>query len=238
MNIENKKTALDDDAAIYQKRDNSFQKKDLSGMGVKGKAGYFKDYYLKTVVVVALIAAFVIYMVYTIFFRNEETILSVAFLDEASITDTEAFNEKMRVSYGLTDDSELLEIADYDLDDNAMLMKFTALTAAQSVDVMICPRETFEKYSGLGYFEDLSEILPDSLYDEVSGRIVEASEVERDVDGAVVETLPAAPYGIDISGNRLYDDCGGGGDDSILCIVTGAGHMDNAIKFVDYIIHY
>lgn len=238
MNIENKKTALDDDSILYQKRDESFKKKDTSHLSAKGKAGYFKDYYMKPLIAIILIGIFASYMIYTIFFKHQETVLSVAFLNEAYLAQTDALNADMRAYYELTDEDQLLDIAYYNLDDYAAQMKFTTLTAAQSLDVVVCPKAVFEQYSKFGYFEDLSAVLPKELYEKVSDRILESSEEETDLDGNVTATMPPAPHGIDIAGNALYTDYEGIGDDVILCIVAGSKNMDNAVKFVDHVINY
>lgn len=238
MNVDNKKTVLDDDSILYQKRDESFSKKDTSHLSAKGKAGYFKDYYMKPLIAIVLIAVFAIYMIYTIFFKKQESILSVAFLNEAYLAQTEELTNDMRDFYELTDDDQLLDISYYNLDDYNMQMKFTTLTAAQSLDVIVCPKETFEEYSKFGYFADLSAVLPEDLYAKVSDRILESSEVETDMEGNVTETLPAAPHGINISGNALYTDYEGYGDDVVIGIVSSTERTDNAVKFVDYLINY
>lgn len=238
MNIENKKTVLSDDSPLYQKRDESFRKKDTSHLNAKGKAGYFKDYYMKPLIAIVLIAVFAVYMIYTIFFKHQETVLTVAFLNESYLQQTDALSEDLRSYYELTDKNQMLDISYYNLDDYASQMKFTTMTAAQSMDVVVCPKTTFEQYSKFGYFEDLSAVLPQELYDKVSDRILESSQEETDIEGNVTATLPAAPHGIDISGNALYADYEGVGDDVILCIVAGSKNMDNAVKFANYVINY
>ena len=47
MDIKQKKTALDDDSILYQKRDDTIGKKDISSLSGRQKLQYFKDYYLK-----------------------------------------------------------------------------------------------------------------------------------------------------------------------------------------------
>ena len=47
MDVKQKKTALDDDSILYQKRDDTIGKKDISSLSGRQKLQYFKDYYLK-----------------------------------------------------------------------------------------------------------------------------------------------------------------------------------------------
>lgn len=240
MDIKNRKTVLDDDASLYQDRDQSFKRKDISHLTKKEKFGYFKDYYLKQVLVVIAVVILVVALIYTTVFNRKETILSVGFLNETYMDQTDClkFSEGVRNYYGWKDENQIIDISYYDLDDYAMNMKFATMTGARELDAVVCPKETFEKYSGLGFFEDLSKALPETLYREVSDKIVESCEVETDEEGKVTKRFPAKPYGIDIAGNPLFGDCEGIGDDTIFCVVAGSNNQENAVKLADYIVHY
>ena len=236
MNIDDKKTALDDDSLLYQKRDESFGKKDISGMNVKEKAGYFKDYYLKIVLAVIAVAIIIGILIYTVFFHHQEMYLGVAIMNDAYMTDTDDLTADLRKLYGLTSDDQLLDVTDYDSDDYASQVRFTTYFAAQNIDVIICTEEDFERYSNLGYFADLSEFLPEELYEKVKDQIIESSETETDTDGNVTKTYPAAPHGIDISGNALYKAYGGTAENVIVGVAANSERADNVIHFLEYLL--
>lgn len=114
-------------------------------------------------------------------------------------------------------------------------MKLTTLIAASAVDAIICPEDLFLQYSELGYLADLSEILPAGLYAQFEEDILESSEVETDNDDNIVNTLPAAPHGIDITDNAAYQAYGGMGEKAILCVLSNTERADNVIRFLEYL---
>ncbi|EET58801.1 hypothetical protein BRYFOR_09261 [Marvinbryantia formatexigens DSM 14469] len=237
MNIDDKKTALDDDSLLYQKRDDSLKKKDISNLNRTQKAGYFKDYYLRTVIIVIVVLIIAASLIYTMFFRHQVNVLSVAFINDAWMADADLLTDNLRDYYELTSDDELLDCTNYNLEEYGDQMKLTTLIAAQSIDILVCPQEQFDQYSELGYLADLSELLPADLYAQFEDQIIESSEVETDTDGTtVLQTYPAAPHGIDIADNEVYQAYGGVGEKAILCVVSNTEHTDNVIRFLEYLL--
>lgn len=236
MNIDNKKTALEDDSLLYQKRDDSLGKKDTSNLNRSQKVGYFKDYYLRTIIIAIIILIAAGSLVYTMFFRHQTTILSVAFINEAWMAGTDLLDENLRGYYELTSKDELLDCTNYNLEEYGDQMKLTTLIAAQAVDVLVCPEDVFQQYSEFGYLADLSELLPADLYAQYEDLIIESSAVETDTDGTVLETYPAAPHGIDISANAVYQAYGGLGEKAILCVISNTERTDNVIRFLEYLV--
>lgn len=238
MNIDDRKTALDDDSLLYQKRDESFGKKDTSSLNAKQKAGYFKDYYLKALIVAVAVIAVVGSILYTSIFHRSESLLGVAFVDKAYLLDTDALNEHMLDVLQPEHKQDYIDLSNYDLSDYGSQIRFSTLTATGSIDIIIGDEESFDKYSELGYFADLSEFLPAELYEKVKDKIVESSETETDEEGNVTKTYPAAPHGIDISGNALYKDFGGAADHVILGVLANAEHSDAALCFIEHLLSY
>lgn len=236
MDIEHKKTALDDDSLLYQKRDDSLGKKDISALSKKEKAVYFKDYYLKKVIVAVILLITAGSLIYTMAFRRQEDVLSIGFLNDTYLTDADALREDLRGFYGLTEKSQWIDVSNYNLEEYGNLMKVTAMLGSQSLDVVFLPEDVFMQYSGLGYLMDLSELLPPDLYEEVKDLLVMSSEVKTDTDGNVIETLPAAPHGIDMSGNALYNSYGGLGDKVIVGVIDNTKQPENAVRFLDCLI--
>lgn len=238
MNIKDKKTALDDDSLLYQKRDESFGKKDISGLNKKEKAGYFKDYYLKKVIIAVIAIALIASIINTTVFNRQEMLLGVAFVDTACVADPEGLNDYLKDALEITGKNDYLDLSNYNLDDYSSQIRFTTLTASNAIDIIFCDEANFEKYSGLGYFADLSQFLPADLYEKVKDRILLSSEVKTDENNNVIETYPAAPHGIDISGNALYKEYGGTADHVIIGVMANAEHTDNIIRTIEHLISY
>lgn len=238
MNIDDRKTALDDDSLLYQKRDESFGKKDTSSLNAKQKAGYFKDYYLKALIAAAAVIAIVGSVLYTAIFHRSESLLGVAFVDKAYLLETDALNDYMRDILQPEHKQDYIDLSNYDLSDYGSQIRFTTLTAAGSIDIIICDEECFDKYSQMGYFADLSEFLPAELYEKVKDQIVESSETETDEEGNITKMYPAAPHGINISGNALYKDFGGTADQVILGVFANTERTDMVLRFIEHLLSY
>ncbi len=236
MNIEHKKTALDDDSVLYQKRDDSLGKKDLSDLNGRQKIGYFKDYYLKAVIVAIIAAAVLASLIYTIFFRHQVTVLSVALMNDVWMERSDDFSQTLRDYYGLTDKNEYIQVDYYNTDDYAAQMKFVTLAGAGEIDVMLSSEDTYLQYAKLGYFEDLSQVLPADVYANWKDRMIETQQEETDDYGKVIQTWPAAPYGIDISGNKRYEEYGGTDTRVILSIMGNTkDNMDHIVMFLKFL---
>ena len=89
MDISEKKTALDDSASIYQRREEKTERakwKELKGF--KAKWEHFRAYYLLKTFIWVCVIAFVGYAVYEMLAPEKERLLYVSILD-AVILDTE-----------------------------------------------------------------------------------------------------------------------------------------------------
>lgn len=234
MNIEHKKTALDDDSMIYQKRDDSFGKKDISNLSGKQKLQYFKDYYLLKVVVAlaALIALGT--LANGMFFNRSECVLAVAFLNGSQIIQPEELNDAITEYLQPEGRNDYISVENYGLDDYQMQMAYVTKMSAGAIDLTVCPRDYFEQGCALGMFAGLDEFLPQEKYQEVEGRILEGREAETDEEGNPVSYHEAKPYGIDISGSTHFAEFGGIEEDSVLCVMRNTQQAENVQKVIDY----
>ncbi len=224
MNIEHKKTALGDDSVLYQKRDDSFGRKDLKSITRKQKLQYFKDYYLMKVVVVLAVLIAVGSLLNGMFFNRSECVLSVAFVNESRIPQAEELNESLEKYLDLGR-NDYVSVENYGLDDYQMQMAFVTKMSASAIDLTICPRDYFEDGCALGMFADLSECLPEETYRELAGRMLEGREAERDTEGNIVSYYDAKPYGIDLSGSAFLAEYGVTDESAVLCIMGNTEHM-------------
>lgn len=240
MNIEHKKTALEDDSLLYQKRDDSLGKKDTSALSGRQKIGYFKDYYLKAVIVALIAAAVAAALIYNMFFRYQNTVLSAAVVGDAWITDTDGLVQALRDYYGLTNENDYIIVEHYNPEDYASQIKLSTYVAAREIDLLLCSEDIFNQYAEMGFLYDLSQELPDEIYQRFAAQAVKASQVDTDDDGNILKTYPAAPYGFDITQNAVFQKYGGTGtsDQKVILAVIGNAqeHMDSIVKFLDFLL--
>lgn len=235
MNIEHKKTTLDDNSVLYQKRGDSVTKKqDLKDLSGKQKILYFKDYYLKIVIIVIIACIIIGTLLNSMFFNRQTNILSVVFLNDSYIADTEGLQNTLTEYLAPENKNDYITVTDYNTDDYQVQMAYSTQLMAGGIDVIICPKEYFEENSKFGAFVDMSEFLPAGLYEKSSDKMLESREAETDNLGEIISYYEAKPYGIDLSGNSRYEEFGGFGDDAILCVSKNSPNTENAVRLIEW----
>lgn len=237
MDVEHKKTALDDDSEIYKKRDNSFGKKDIHSLSRKQKLEYFKDYYLKKVLVILVAVVFVGSLLNSMVFHRSTCVLGLALLNESQIEEPEALSEALTEYLDITEKNDYVSVESFNLEEAQMQMAYMAKAAAGGLDAVICPRDYFEEGAERGMFADLREILPEETYTELSDRMLEVREgKDQDEEGNIVSYYEPRPYGIDISDSAHFESLGDNEEEPVLCILQGAVNTSNAAEAITYFV--
>ena len=106
MNTKFKKTALDDNADIYQHGTKSVTKEEIKKLPLKKRIAYFCDYYLaKCLVVLALIICTILVIRTSINGKQHTPVLSVALMNEIYLSDTDTLADTLKTSLELDDDA-------------------------------------------------------------------------------------------------------------------------------------
>ena len=172
LNIRGKKTSLEEDASIYQKRQDDLPEKErLKQMTGKQKRDYFKTYYLPTILVVLAVAAVAFYIIWVDFIDKSHIYLRCAILNE-SITDGDLteLSDEFTESIGLESDKNKASFyLYYTRSDVAMQMggdtgsdlsEISSRLVASSLDCMIASEEDVkDSYMKNGFMLDLSKLL-------------------------------------------------------------------------------
>lgn len=205
MDVENKKTALNDEASIYHHREETTEKEKWSSLHGRKRWEYFKSYYLLKLVVAVICVAVAGSLLYTVFSPKPEDVFYAAIID-GSMTVEQA--ERAAAEFGqlisLDEETEKMTFdRDYYFETSGYesLQKFATYNAVGQIDITIMPLSVFEKYGPGGYFQQLSEVLPTDLYLELSPYMVECQIKDR--DGVLIENS-ASMYGIRIEESFLY----------------------------------
>lgn len=169
MNIENKKTALDDDAAIYQRVEEASSSKTerekFRELSFKGKVRYFMDYYALKVALVLFFGGLIIYGLYTMLKPKPTTMVQAAIIDSPWIaSEIEAYSEKLPEALGLDPKKETAAILTGYLSENtndgAAIATFVF---AGNLDIIISPLKQTNQYIENGVFYALDDTLPEDL---------------------------------------------------------------------------
>ena len=241
-----KKSRLNDNAAIYQARDERSEKEQFKAMSGKEKWDHFKQYYLKLSIVGILGLALVVYCIYSFFAPKTQTVLNVAVLDGAIDSDT-----CETIDTDMTDRLELEDLEDVYIDNSYYIsaseysaqnvQKLSTFLMAREIDVMIAPESTFNNYCKAGYFSTLSDALPTQLFSTLSDNFYYAVGPDEDEDDSTSEDTstssdaPTVAYGIKLDGFTVRDNDGNTISNPILGIVVNSKYTDNGAAFVQYL---
>lgn len=236
MNIEHKKTTLGDDSLLYQKRDDSLGKKDISNLSKLEKLGYFKDYYLKFVIVIIIIAACAIHLLYSTTIGRSVTLASVVCVDDAYLSESDSLSETLKDYLGSERKKDFVSVANYSIDDYQQNMAYVTQLTTGTVDLIICTKDYFEQGCNRGYFADLHEFLPEEMYAALEDQILEGSYAVTDDEGEVLSYDEPLPHGISLTGTTKYTEFGGmlESEDAVLCVTATSTNQENTLKVLSW----
>ena len=157
---------------LTKKEKRELEKMKLSSMGWKGKLQYIWAYYKPQMAAVVAVIALAFFVKDLYHNSKIHTALTVMVIDSYGTKQTEA-EEKVQEALGIQDDPYEVVTVDESLrtgDDGAALesysqMAFTTKVAAKAVDVLIGSEAYMDGFEFKDeYFMDLSELLPEDVY--------------------------------------------------------------------------
>lgn len=235
-----KKTALDDDAEIYQKQEEKTEKEKWKQMDGKARMQYFVDYYLAKVIVAVIIIGIGASLLWHFFKPKDETVLYAAVIDESldagKLADMTSELEKICQADGK---HQKVKIDDsFYLKDQA-LARLEVYIESKQVDVIIADQKTFKKLAGYGYFENVDKFAKNHNLRGYENLYVYANG-QKDADSGSPEEDGTAkgkslPYGIDLSGAEKYMDMTSYGKHPVFAVAANGQHGKNTVKFLNYL---
>ncbi len=232
--IKFKKTALDDDAMIYQRSKDTITKEEIKNLPFRQRLGYYKDYYLKITLVVIAAAVLIFSVLNTAVFNRSECRLSLCFLDGALPERSEEMDSFFEEQIGLESKNDFMRSDTYALDNYQMDMAYRTRLFAGAIDLIVCPYDLFLEQSEQGLFCDLRELLPEEMCLQLSDLLLENKVAETDDMGETVSYSDPVPMGIDLSGSEFYLEYGGAIEDPVLCAAWNPSNRENSLKAIAY----
>lgn len=234
MNTDHKKSVLEDDAFLYKRSHDTVTKEDLKNLTWKQKMQYFRDYYMKKVIIALIVVIAAASILNETIINRSDCVLYIACIDDCQILQSEELTQTLEDYIQIEDKNDYANISYYNLEDYNTNMAFLTHSTTGTIDLFISSSEFFEEKSALGLFADLSEVLPSELYEQLSDRLIESRTSETDIDGNVLSYGEYKPYGIDMSDSELFSEYDGIGNDPIICISVNTENTENAIKTLTY----
>lgn len=232
-----KETRLDDNAALYQRRQEKTEKQKFKELNGKEKWQYFKDYYLRKLLATVVILSFVGYFLYTVLSPKPQNLLSVACANYSFEDDRINELEKEIGDYLKIDpeNQEVLFDSTYYLTDQDITsaQKLAVLFAAQDLDVFIAPESKFSEYAFSGSLWSLSDKLPPDLISALSDKFY-SSQLRQDEESIQDASGPSYVFGIYLSDTELFKGYPVE-DPPVLGIVLSGQNTENAVQFIRYL---
>lgn len=227
----------------------------LKGAPFKEKLSYFKEYYLKSTLIILAILVFLGSLIYSMLSGPEDTVFAALFYNDTGDSSDTSLADNFAAYMGIdtekhdvyidatmtyhdtssteistevtTDATTALNTSMYSYDDYVGLEKSMALIAAKELDVIVGDEETFHYYCKAEVYADLRDFFTETELEAYKDRLC---YYENEETGELV------PYGISITNSpkikqyHYYD-----GIDSFLGFVVNSQNPDNAKAFLAYI---
>ena len=230
-----KKTRLDEDALIYNKKDRQSEKEKLKDMPFKKKLSYLWDYYRYHALLIIGLVLIISYTVYTFTKPKIDTRLSTIIINNTidsqvwddyteKITehlDLDTLSEDVRLNYSFYYNGAV----DYEAN---MRQAFGVYIAASEIDVVIAPMSEFADYVSYGFFTPLSDQLPTDLYSSLTDKFYLSGTEDNP---------KVAAYGIYMADTKLYSERSlpTEEDPVLIGIIANAPHKENSVEFIRYL---
>ena len=232
MNIKNKKTVLNDDAALYNRKESASEKEKWQSMSGKRRLRYFLDYYLGRILAVTLVLAVVGSILYTMLSPKPESVFSVGVInDSANQLYYDALQAQLNELLGVDNETEetVFDTGYYfDNTEYQSFQKFSIYNTVGDLDVSIFPLSKFKEYAPAEHFSPVAEYLSSGLYSSLSEYLVESKV--QDIQGNILDGTETV-YGIDLSGTWFYQTCPSN-EPMILVINLAPKNADNIETFL------
>lgn len=205
MNLKNKKTVLNDDAALYSHKEDISEKDKWKTLSGKEKWQYFADYYLGKIVIILVTVAVVGSVLHTMLTPKPEVVFSVAVVgDGINQPMYEELQQKFNTLIALDEETQQTVFDtgyNFSNGDYQSWQKFAMYNMVGDLDVTILPKSQFEEYAPGDYFSPLAVHLSSTLYASLSEYFLETKL--QDENGNLIPDSETV-YGIDLSATWLY----------------------------------
>jgi hypothetical protein len=243
INLNGKKTSLEEEADIYQKRsDKESEREKIKKMNGKEKRSYFAAYYLPKLLIILAVLSVVFYLLWADVINKRDIILRCAVLNE-SITDSALteFGDSFVTSIGENPDKTAASFYAYytrsdlaaEFGGNAAndLSEITSRIAACDLGCMIASEEDGKNYLDNGFFLELKDFLTEEEYSSLSSAMYTAPDGEE---------IKAGAYGIRLDDSPVYQalvkDSKTKIEHPVFSIITNAD--DETKEYARKLIHY
>lgn len=242
MEIEHKKTTLDDDAAIYQKgpdRDeNKSVKEKWSELDFKGKCHFFFDYYLLKLVFATAIIALIGGILYTTLKPRPKAIVGAVIIDSLlEIENTQQYFKDALTEIGGDPNKEKIELHDtFSSQIPNDTSTISTYIFAGTLDVLIAPESALQHYCENSILVDIGNLPEDEQ--PLIRDILDAVSEEDKFYYTDPKTGEKHLYGIRLDNTGFYKTLNTQNYNRtyIFTLVKTGEHLLNGVKLLRYML--
>ena len=219
-----KESILDEEAYIYNHRDDENEGDKWKKMSKKQKLTYFNDYYRNKIIVILIVLGLIVSLIYTVLSPKPDVVVSIAVVNDYWNDDkTEELNKELFSYLALEAEKQEIEIDDtYFLEETGMgneianTQRLVAKFAAGDINIVIADRNKFDEFVKSDTFVKVSEVV--------------------DADVPYRDRLTSGGYGISLKDSKLMKELESGKSELVLGILANAAKED--YKYISKIINY
>lgn len=228
------------DALIYQKRKDTDSKEEYEKLDSNGKWQYFKDYYLKNILIVIVLVIVAGYYIIGVITKPTNTIYIAIADDTFSEEQIEQLEKDIATYLGLNSKKEVVSInVDYNSRNGQSDQQLENYLYSGDCDIVIASQEGFEYWAEGGYFlePESSDIV--SFYEDVPEEdriyttVIEGAEIrgEKETDENQYN------FGVSVYESEKYKALGGKGKTAVAGIANSSKHQEEAAAVLQYILN-
>ena len=225
-----KESRLEEDAVIYQPRQELSEKQKLKDMSFQDKISYLWEYYRIHALCIVIAIAILSYIIYEVVTPDIETRFYAAIINN-SISDEvwEQYHEELNDYLDLDPKTEDVQLNyNFYLNSNSeytmnMQQALSTYIAAGEIDVIIAPESIIKEYVYYGFFDKISNQIPTDLYASLTDYLY-ISDTEEDTK--------KNGYGVYLTDTKLFAENANNADPYVLGILANSGHKENAAEFL------
>lgn len=219
-----KESILDEEAYIYNHRDDENEGDKWKKMSKKQKLTYFNDYYRNKIIVILIVLGLIVSLIYTVLSPKPDVVVSIAVVNDYWNDDkTEELNKELFSYLALEAEKQEIEIDDtYFLEETDMgneianTQRLVAKFAAGDINIVIADRDKFDEFVKSDTFVKVSEVV--------------------DADVPYQDRLTSGGYGISLKDSKLMKELESGKSELVLGILANAAKEN--YKYISKIINY
>ncbi len=242
MDINNKKTTLGDDAAIYQRSEERNESKSTrekwSELNFKGKCQFFVDYYLIKLIIITAFVTFVGFALYTTLKPRPEPMVNIVMLDSLlDIDATQDYFEAAVSDIGWNSKKETIAVHDgFSSQIPTDVSNISTYIFAGTLDVLIAPEASLDHYAHQSAAEHEKSVLLN--LDGLPQDILDALSEEDKFYYTDEETGTVHFYGVRLDKTDFYKTLNVHDYDRtyIYTFVSTGKLTDNGVKLLRYLL--